>query len=70
MATNVQPVTGVSHWSIDPAHTSAHFKVRHMVIAWVRGEFRIVRGTLDFNDHDLNQSKVEIDIDASSIFTR
>lgn len=70
MSTAVNPVTAISTWSIDPAHSSVHFKVRHMMISNVRGEFRTVRGDLKLNDADITQSEVDIEIDASSIHTR
>src|SRR5947209_8703922 len=43
-------VTGTSQalkpteWQIDPAHSAAHFSVRHLTISNVRGEFRKVSG--------------------------
>ena len=70
MSTAVNTVTAISTWSIDPAHSSVHFKVRHMMISNVRGEFRTVRGDLTLNDADITQSEIEIEIDTSSIYTR
>ncbi len=40
-ATLVQPQTSTTTWSIDPAHTVAEFKVKHMMIANVKGHFSI-----------------------------
>lgn len=70
MSTAANPLTAISTWSIDPAHSSVHFKVRHMMISNVRAEFRTVRGDLKQNDADITQSEVDIEIDASSIHTR
>jgi polyisoprenoid-binding protein YceI len=70
MSTAVNPLTAVSTWSIDPAHSSVQFKVRHMMISNVRGEFRTVRGDLKLNEADVTQSKIDIEIDTSSIHTR
>ena len=36
-------------WNLDPAHSSAEFKVRHMMIANVRGEFSKMSGTVIFD---------------------
>jgi polyisoprenoid-binding protein YceI len=69
MSTAVNPLTAISTWSIDPAHSSVHFKVRHMMISNVRGEFRTVRGDLKLNDADITQSEIDIEIDTSSIHT-
>jgi polyisoprenoid-binding protein YceI len=60
MSTAVHPPTAISTWSIDPAHSSVHFKARHMMIFNVRGEFRTVRGTLKLNG-DIAQSTIDID---------
>jgi polyisoprenoid-binding protein YceI len=70
MSTAINPVTTTSTWSIDPAHSSVHFKVRHMMISNVHGEFRTVRGSLKLNDADIEQSEIDIEIDTSSIHTR
>jgi polyisoprenoid-binding protein YceI len=70
MSTTINPLTETSTWSIDPAHSSVHFKVRHMMISYVRGEFRVVRGGLKLSADDITQSSVEAEIDASSIETR
>jgi polyisoprenoid-binding protein YceI len=70
MSTAVNPVTAISTWSIDLAHSSVHFKVRHMMISNVRGEFRTVRGDVKLNEADITQSEIDIKIDTSSIHTR
>jgi polyisoprenoid-binding protein YceI len=70
MSTAVNPLAAISTWSIDPAHSSVHFKVRHMMISNVRGEFRTIRGDLKLNDTDITQSEIDIEIDTSSIHTR
>ncbi|MEZ4224763.1 MAG: YceI family protein [Polyangiaceae bacterium] len=56
-------------WSIDSAHSAVNFSVRHMVFAKVRGRFGAWRGSVELNPADLARSKVEIEIDASSIDT-
>ena len=33
-------------YELDPAHTSVHFSVRHMMVSNVRGEFAKVSGTV------------------------
>lgn len=60
------PVT----YTIDPAHSSAHFKVRHMMISNVRGEFGKVAGSVHFDAARPEQSRVSAEIDVSSINTR
>jgi polyisoprenoid-binding protein YceI len=57
-------------WKIDSAHTLASFTVRHMMISNVRGEFENVTGTVDFNEENPTETKVDVQIDVASINTR
>ncbi len=57
-------------WNIDPAHSVAEFKVKHMMISNVKGHFAKVTGKLILNESDVKQSKVEASIDAASLETR
>jgi polyisoprenoid-binding protein YceI len=41
-----------------------------MMISYVRGEFRVVRGALKLDTHDITQASVEAEIEVSSIETR
>jgi polyisoprenoid-binding protein YceI len=56
-------------YQIDPAHSSAQFTVRHMMITNVRGGFSSVKGTVVYDPDNLNQTSVEAVIDAGSIKT-
>jgi polyisoprenoid-binding protein YceI len=56
-------------WQIDPAHTAAGFSVRHMMIATVRGQFKGVTGTVLWDDQDINNSTVDVTIDANTVDT-
>ncbi len=56
-------------WKIDPAHSSAHFVVRHMMITNVRGGFSGVQGTVVYDPADLNGSSVEVTIDKNTLST-
>jgi polyisoprenoid-binding protein YceI len=70
MSTAATPEATLSTWKIDPSHTNAHFKVKHMMISNVKGEFTSVTGSLEYNEADPSKSKVEATIDANSINTR
>lgn len=65
----VASAIAVSKWNIDPIHSIAEFRVKHMMISNVRGQFTGVTGTLTFNESDLAQSQVEAVIDVSTIIT-
>ena len=70
MTTATTPLTAVSTWAIDPAHSAAEFKVKHMMISNVKGQFTGVSGTLERHEGDVTKSKVEVTIDAASVNTR
>jgi polyisoprenoid-binding protein YceI len=70
MSALATPQTAVSTWNIDPAHSAAEFKVRHMMISNVKGQFAKVTGVLNFDESDVTKSYVEAAIDATSINTR
>jgi len=57
-------------WNIDPAHSHAQFKVKHMMISNVKGEFTAVKGTLTYDSENIANSRVEASIDATTINTR
>ena len=57
-------------WELDPAHTGVHFKVRHLMVSHVRGEFEKVSGKIVYDEQDISRSSAEITIDAASISTR
>jgi polyisoprenoid-binding protein YceI len=62
--------TSTSAWSIDPVHTVVEFKVRHMMISNVKGQFSKVTGALTLDEAALENSRVEGPIDAASLETR
>ena len=66
----VVPQISTTTWNIDPAHTVAEFKVKHMMISNVKGQFAKVTGVLTLDENDLTNSRVDATIDATSIETR
>ena len=64
MSTTIQPGT----YSIDSAHTTVEFAVRHMMISTVKGNFGEVAGSLVIPEQGV--PKVEATIKAASIDTR
>src|SRR5262245_29262651 len=61
------PEQATTMWNIDPVHTTVEFKVRHMMITNVKGQFT---GVITLNEQDITKSHVEASIDAASINTR
>ena len=56
-------------YKIDPAHSSAHFIVRHLMITNVRGGFTSVQGTVVYDPEDLSGSSIDVVIDVNSLST-
>jgi len=58
-----------STWNIDPEHSNVGFKVRHMMVSNVKGNFDKHTGVVEIDDKDITKSKVEVSIDTNSINT-
>ena len=67
MTTIAAPAT--TTWKIDPAHSHAQFKVKHMMISNVKGEFSTLTGSLTLDGDNIENSSVEAMIDATTIST-
>jgi len=66
----VLPVfAAASSWTIDQDHSNVGFKVKHLMVSNVKGEFRNFNGTLEIDDKDVTKSKVVVNIDTPSITT-
>jgi polyisoprenoid-binding protein YceI len=59
----------MAKWFFEPGHTAAEFRARHMMVTWVRGHFKNVRGTLEFDSGNPRATSVEVTIDAGSVWT-
>ncbi|HWR15015.1 MAG TPA: YceI family protein [Terriglobales bacterium] len=70
MTTVTAPQTVATTWNIDPVHSVAEFKVKHMMISNVKGQFTGVSGVLKLDEADITRSSIEASIDAASINTR
>jgi polyisoprenoid-binding protein YceI len=57
-------------YQIDSQHTGAHFKVRHMMISNVKGEFSRIKGSVEFDPQNMAASHVEAAIESASVNTR
>jgi polyisoprenoid-binding protein YceI len=60
---------GTTSWQIDAAHSAAQFAVKHLMISTVRGEFKGVTGTVNWDDKDITKSTVDVTIDATTVNT-
>jgi polyisoprenoid-binding protein YceI len=56
-------------YKIDPAHSSANFSVKHLMISNVSGQFSKVNGTVEYDPKNPKAAKVEATIDVSTVDT-
>ena len=59
----------MSKWNFEPGHTAAEFCVRHMMVTYVRGHFKNVHGSLEFDPSNPGAGSVEVTIDAAGVWT-
>lgn len=68
--THPLPLSVITTWNLDPVHSVAEFKVKHMMISNVKGQFTGVSGALTYDASNPANSNVEATLDASTINTR
>ena len=56
-------------WNLDPTHSEITFKVRHMMISNVKGEFKNFNVDLESEDENFKNVKANATIDTASIST-
>ena len=61
--------TQAATYQIDSDHSSFQFKVRHMTVSNVKGEFKKVRGVVSIDESDISSLKVDLTLDAASVNT-
>jgi polyisoprenoid-binding protein YceI len=62
-------VTTKTKWSVDQAHTEIAFKVRHLMIAHVKGGFKTFDASIYTDANDFTTAEIDLWIDPSSINT-
>jgi len=70
MSTAPAPQTATATWNIDPVHSAAEFKVKHMMISNVKGQFTAITGVMILDESDVTNSRIEASIEAASVQTR
>jgi len=59
----------MAKWTFEPGHTAAEFSVRHMMVVWVRGHFKNVTGTIEFDPENPGESSVDTSIDTAQLWS-
>ncbi len=56
----------MSEWVLEPGHTGAEFRAKHMMVTWVRGHFKDIHGELEFDE---NRLSLNMNIDTNKLWT-
>lgn len=56
-------------WVLEPSHSEVNFKVRHMMISNVSGQFKKFDSTVETNGDDITSAQVRFTADVDSIST-
>ena len=56
-------------WKIDAAHSEVNFKVKHMLISTVRGNFDNFDATIETNKEDFSDAVIKFEADVNTINT-
>lgn len=66
----VPALASASTWDNDPSHSSAEFKVKHLMVTDVRGTLGPIQSTIELDEKDITKSTVTATIDVTQIHTR
>ncbi len=69
MTTSTASPATLTTWKLDPAHSAAEFKVKHMMISNVKGSLTGLTGVLTEHQTDSTLSSVEASIDLATVNT-
>lgn len=56
-------------WALDPSHSELQFKVKHLMITNVTGQFNVINSTIETEADDFSDAKISFTADAASINT-
>ena len=56
-------------WVLDPTHSELQFKIKHLMISTVSGQFNNFKATVETEDDDFTKSKVYFEAAVDSIST-
>lgn len=58
-----------TNWALDPAHSELQFKIKHLMITTVTGDFKTFDVTARTEDTDFSKAQIKLNIDVDSIST-
>ena len=56
-------------WALDPTHSELQFKVKHLMISTVTGQFNKFNGTVETREDDFTTAKIDFTAEVDSIST-
>jgi len=56
-------------WALDPTHSELQFKIKHLMISTVSGQFNEFKATVETNGDDFTKAKVHFEATVDSIST-
>jgi polyisoprenoid-binding protein YceI len=59
----------MTKWKIDAAHSEVNFKVKHMLVSTVRGNFDNFDATIETNKEDFSDAVIKFEADVNTINT-
>jgi polyisoprenoid-binding protein YceI len=59
----------ISTWSVDPVHSVVEFRIKHMMISHVKGQFTGVSGILSLDEGNVEDSSIAATVEVSSLNT-
>lgn len=63
-------IAKMSTWKIDPVHSEIKFKVRHLVVSSVTGNFNVFDATVTAEKPDFTDASISFEADVNSISTK
>ena len=69
MTATAKPDTRTT-WKLDPSHSTIEFVAKHMMITTVKGRFAEFDGTIEADEQNIANSKVDVVMKAASLDTR
>jgi polyisoprenoid-binding protein YceI len=59
----------ITKWALDPTHSEVGFKIKHMMISNVSGQFEKFNASAETESDDFTTAKINFDADVNSITT-
>lgn len=59
----------MSNWILEPGHSAARFRARHMMVTWVDGHIKDVHGKLEFDPANGSDLSLSMEFDVNNLWT-